>query len=194
MSAADVTFRPGNAEDAGASGQIIHEAFAAINEKHNFPKDIPSPEMGSGMASGMLSHPGFYSVIAEREGKVVGSNFMDERSTIFGVGPITVAPDAQDSTIGRRLMQDVLAEAGQREAAGVRLLQDAFHFRSFALYTKLGFEMRTTTSVIQGAGVKLEIPGPVVRPASESDLDACNQVCLAVHGHDRAGELRDATA
>ncbi len=194
MSAADVTFRPGNAEDAGACGQIIHDAFAAINEKHNFPKDIPSPEMGSGMASGMLSHPGFYSVIAEREGKVVGSNFMDERSTIFGVGPITVAPDAQDSTIGRRLMQDVLAEAGQREAAGVRLLQDAFHFRSFALYTKLGFEMRTTTSVIQGAGVKLEIPGHVVRPASESDLDACNQVCLAVHGHDRAGELRDATA
>ncbi len=194
MAATNVSLRPGSVEDADACGQIIHGAFAVINEKHNFPKDIPSPEMGSGMASGMLSNSGFYSVIAERDGKVVGSNFMDERSTIFGVGPITVAPAAQDSSIGRQLMQDVLSEAKQRQAAGVRMLQDAFHFRSFALYTKLGFEMRATTSVMQGAGVKLQIPGHVVRPASESDLDSCSQVCRAVHGHDRAGELRDAIA
>jgi len=38
----------------------------------------------------MLSKPGFYSVVAEQEGKVVGSNFLDERGLIAGVGPITL--------------------------------------------------------------------------------------------------------
>jgi len=31
-----------------------------------------------------------------------------------------------------------------------------------------------------------------VRPAVASDQDACNALCLAVHGHTRAGELADA--
>ena len=31
-----------------------------------------------------------------------------------------------------------------------------------------------------------------MRPASERDLEACNRVCMRVHGHDRAGEVRDA--
>jgi hypothetical protein len=40
----------------------------------------------------LLSHPGFYSVVAEMDGRIVGSNFLDERSTIAGLGPITVTP------------------------------------------------------------------------------------------------------
>ena len=33
-----------------------------------------------------------------------------------------------------------------------------------------------------------------MRPAAESDIEECNQLCRAVHGHDRAGELHDAVA
>jgi hypothetical protein len=33
-----------------------------------------------------------------------------------------------------------------------------------------------------------------VRTAAEADLEACNQVCRQVHGHDRGGELQDAIA
>jgi hypothetical protein len=40
----------------------------------------------------MFSHPGFYCVVAESEGRIVGSNCLDERSAIAGVGPITVEP------------------------------------------------------------------------------------------------------
>ena len=139
MTGSGLTLRRGNPEDADACGQICHDAFAEISARHNFPKDMPSPEVASGLLSGLLSHPECYSVVAEREGVVVGSNFLDERSTIFGVGPITIAPTAQDSGIGRSLMQDVLARANERQAAGVRLLQDAFHNRSFTLDAKLGF-------------------------------------------------------
>jgi hypothetical protein len=31
-----------------------------------------------------------------------------------------------------------------------------------------------------------------VRAATERDLDACNQLCVRIHGHDRGGELSDA--
>jgi predicted N-acetyltransferase YhbS len=190
----DVTLRRGNTEDASACGEICHDAFADISAKHNFPKDFPSPEAAAGALTGLLSHPGVYSVVAERQGRIVGSNFLDERAPIFGVGPITVDPTVQDSRIGRLLMEDVLERSRERGAAGVRLLQDAFHNRSFALYTKLGFEMRATTSVMQGPGINLEIPGYTVRAASEEDVDACNRVCAGVHGHNREGELRDAIA
>lgn len=55
------------------------------------------------MLTMMLSHGGFYSVVAEDAGNVVGSNFLDERGPIAGVGPITVDPASQNRTIGRQL-------------------------------------------------------------------------------------------
>ena len=112
----------------------------------------------------MISHPGFFAVVAERDGAIVGSNVLSERSPICGVGPITVLPAEQDSGVGRELMRAVLDRAAERRASGVRLLQDAFHNRSFALYTKLGFQARATTAVMQGPAVQAEIPRFSVRP------------------------------
>jgi predicted N-acetyltransferase YhbS len=51
----------------------------------------------------MFSNPGFYSVIAEMDGKVVVGNFLDERNPIAGIGPITVDPTVQNQTVGRQL-------------------------------------------------------------------------------------------
>ena len=89
-------------------------------------------------------------------------------------------------------MQAVLDRANEIDASGVRLLQDTFHNRSFSLYTKLGFQMRTTTSVMQGATPPPEPGAPPARPATVDDLSGCNQLCVAVHGHDRGEELRAA--
>src|SRR5262249_48810632 len=117
-----VTLRPGNLEDAEACGRICHDAFADIAERHNFPKDFPSPEVATRALAGILRHAGVYAVVAERDGRVVGSNFLDERGPINGVGPITVDPEVQNSSIGRRLMEAVLQRAAERQVAGVRLL------------------------------------------------------------------------
>jgi predicted N-acetyltransferase YhbS len=75
----------------------------------------------------MIDHPGFYGVVAERDGKVIGSNFLDERSTIVGIGPITVDPTVQNQGVGRRLMQAVIDRAASRGVPGVRLCQATFH-------------------------------------------------------------------
>lgn len=117
-----IVLRPGTAADAGACGTICYEAFKAIGMAHNFPPDFPSPEVASGLLSMLLTHPRFYSVVAENEGQIVGSNFLDERGSVVGVGPITVDPAGQNRGIGGQLMQDVLDRAARQQAAGVRLL------------------------------------------------------------------------
>lgn len=187
-----ITLRRGVAADAPTCGQIVYDAFRSIAEKHNFPPDFPNPEVATGMIAGLLGHPGFYSVIAERDGVVLGSNFMDERNPIAGVGPITVDPGCQDSTVGRMLMADVQARALGQGFAGVRLVQAAYHSRSLALYTKLGFDIREPLAMLQGPALMQRIPGYEVRPATLADLATCNNLCQRVHGHDRKGELTDA--
>lgn len=184
--------RPGRPEDAEGCAQICYEAFAAIARRHNFPPDVPVPEAATGLLSILLSHPKFYSVVAEANGQIVGSNFLDERSPIVGVGPITVDPAVQDGGVGRALMQDVIRRATERAAPGIRLLQAAYHNRSLSLYAKLGFQVRDLLACMQGTPPEGKVSGHETRRATTADLEACNTVCRQVHGHDRAGELTDA--
>ena len=74
-------------DDAAACGRICFDAFAAINDAHGFPRDFPSVDVAVGLLRMLLEHPGFYGVVAERDGTIIGSNFLDERSTIVGIGP-----------------------------------------------------------------------------------------------------------
>src|SRR5437016_8924255 len=126
----NVILRRGTPEDAAACGAICFEAFKSIASEHNFPWDFPTATAATGLLTMLLAHPGFYSVVAEKSGTIVGSNFLDERGPIVGIGPITVDPAAQNQTIGRRLMLDVIERCAQRGVAGVRLLQSAYHNRS----------------------------------------------------------------
>jgi predicted N-acetyltransferase YhbS len=187
-----IKLRKGTAADAAACGTICYEAFKSVCTAHGFPPDFPSAEVASGALSGLLGHPGFYSVVAELDGRVVGSNFLDERSRIYGIGPISVDPNVQNRGIGAMLMQDVLNRAEGQRVAGVRLLQAGFHNRSLCLYSTLGFRTREPISILQGAPLKQKFPGYDVRPATSGDVAACNRICHAVHGFDRRGELEDA--
>jgi predicted N-acetyltransferase YhbS len=186
-----ITLRRGVPEDAEQCGSICYYAFKAIAEQHNFPRDLPSPEIATDILSQLLRHPNFYGVVAELDGRIVGSNFIDERSVIAGIGPITVDPDMQNRAIGRELMHHVISRIELKHFPGSRLVQAAYHSRSLSLYTKLGFVAREQLSVIQGPPLNLQIPGYSVRLATASDLNACNQVCMEIHGHDRGIELLD---
>jgi predicted N-acetyltransferase YhbS len=185
--------RPGRLDDAEEAGRIIFEAFSTIAKKHGFPPDFPSVNSGVNSAASFLSNPGFYSVVAEdtSNGKLVGSNFLDERSNIAGLGPITVDPTYQNKGVGRQLMNNVMERAKNKNFPGIRLLQASYHNRSLALYASLGFEIREPISTMQGRPIQEVIPGRTVRPAAESDVKSCNAICKAVHGHNRNGELVD---
>jgi GNAT superfamily N-acetyltransferase len=187
-----VSVRKARLEDAPICGRICYEAFTKISTEHAFPPDFPSVEVATGVLSRMFAHPGFYCVVAESGGRIVGSNCLDERSAIAGVGPITIDPEVQNKGVGRALMEAVLARSTERGYQGTRLLQAAFHNRSLSLYTKLGFDTREPISTMQGRPIKVPTPGYSVRPAGMSDLEECNRLCQFVHGHDRSGELRAA--
>src|SRR5919107_218891 len=160
-----IRLRPGTPKDAKQCGEICYTAFRAIAEEHNFPPDFLSPELATTLLSEFLRHPHIYGVVAELDGRVVGSNFIDERSIIAGIGPITVDPAVQNRAIGRELMQHVLARVAERRFPGVRLVQAAYHNRSLSLYTKLGFVVREPVSLIQGQALGIQIPGYVPRQA-----------------------------
>jgi GNAT superfamily N-acetyltransferase len=188
----ELNIRRAAPEDAAACGPICYQAFYDINTAHNFPADIPSPEAATELLSMMFSHPGFYCVLAESGGRIIGSNCLDERSPIAGIGPITVETSAQNAGAGRKLMDAVLKRAEERKFSGVRLLQAAFHNRSLSLYTKLGFDTREPISTMFGTPIQRPMEGFHVRPALLSDLEACNRLSRKIHGHDRGGELADA--
>lgn len=170
----EVVIRRATPEDAAVCGQICYDGFSAINAKHGFPCDFPNPDVALGVSATIFSSPGFYGVVAEYGGRIVGSNCLDERSVIAGVGPITVDPSAQNLGVGRKLMQAVIDRANQHGAAGIRLVQAAFHNRSLSLYATLGFDIREPLACMQGTPRERTVPGCIVRPAKASDVDACN--------------------
>jgi GNAT superfamily N-acetyltransferase len=187
-----VVVRAATPEDAATCGQICYKAFSTINAAHGFPCDFPGPEACTGLLSMTFSSPGIYGVVAESNGRILGSNVLDERSVIRGVGPITIDPDVQNLGVGRKLMQAVMDRANERGAAGVRLVQAAFHNRSLSLYTSLGFDIREPLACMQGRTRERSIPGCAVRPATPADAHDCNALSRRLHGFDRGNELAQA--
>jgi predicted N-acetyltransferase YhbS len=187
-----VTLRPFAAADVSTAGRICHDAFRAIASEHNYPPDFPTPEIATGLLTALFEDPGFYGVAAEIDGRVVGSNFIDERAPIIGLGPITVDPATQNRGVGKSLMTHMLDRARHDKAPGVRLIQAGYHRRSLCLYTQLGFAVREHLTNLQGPPLRLSLPGHPVRRATSADLAACNRLCRVVHGFDRGGSLRDA--
>ena len=189
-----LTLRPASRADVPECGRICYDAFDSIATSHGFPPDFPSVKVATALVSGLIEHPGFFALVAEYDGRIVGSSFLDERSTIVGVGHVTVAPDMQDRHVGRALVTAMLQRSAGRRVPGVRLLQAAYKNRSMCLYAKLGFDVREPIAALQGTPLALRIPGYGVRAATVADFETCNALCFRVHGHDRSGELSDALA
>ena len=188
----DVTVREAVDDDWVEAGRICYEAFATLADRHGFPHDFPTVEAASGPIRWLINHPRVYGVVAEGDGRIVGSSFLDERSTIFAIGPVSVDPTAQDHRVGRLLMAAMLDRVAERGAPGVRLVQISYHNRSLSLYAKLGFDVREAFGAMHGPPLGIMMPGYDVRVATPADEAACNAICLRVHGHVRDGEVREA--
>ena len=116
----NVTIRQAVSADAETCGRIIYDAFKNIADRHGFPPHFPTLETAIQRANFSITHPSIFGVVAESDDQIIGSNFLDERDPIRGLGPVTVDPRVQIRGIGRRLMEAVL-ERG-RGAVGVRLV------------------------------------------------------------------------
>jgi predicted N-acetyltransferase YhbS len=175
--------------DGEACASILYRAFGEIHDHHRFARDFPSLDAARQLTSAFISHPSIWGVVAEIDGRVVGSNFLDERGPIRGLGPITVDPEAQAAGVGRRLMEAALERS--LSCRGVRLFQDSFNVASLSLYASLGFEVKEPAVVMTGRPTSAPAPNAQVRALTEADLEECERLCLTVHGHERTNELRD---
>jgi GNAT superfamily N-acetyltransferase len=183
------TIRPATREDARTCGRICFEAFRRVSTRAGFEPDFPTADYAIGIMRNLIDNPDIYAVVAELAGRIVGSNFLDERDEIRGIGPISVDPDAQGSGAGRLLMEAVLERS--RAATGVRLLQDAHNPVSLSLYASLGFELREPVGLVSGRPASPPFEDVEVRPMTDSDLGRCAELCREVHGFGRLNGLRD---
>ena len=184
-----IQIRPMKPEDVETCGRICYEAFKDISERHGFRPDFPTPQAGIDLLRMLAESPHSFSVVAERDGEVIGSNHLVEYDAIRAVGPITIDPAAQAKGVGRMLMEAVI-ERG-KGAAGIRLVQDAFNTASLSLYASLGFDVKEPLALMEGE-LKGNLPaGVTVRAIEEQDYEACAELGLKTHGFDRLNELKN---
>src|SRR5215813_3163872 len=183
-----IQIRPMKPEDVETCGRICYEAFNDISERHNFRPDFPAAQAGIDLMHMFFESPYSFSVVAERDGEVIGSNHIVEYDAIRAIGPITVDPAAQAKGAGRMLMEAVI-ERG-KDSAGIRLVQDAFNTASLSLYASLGFDVKEPLALMEGQ-LKGDLPPSVtVRVIEEQDYEACAELCRKTHGFDRLNELK----
>ena len=87
--------------DGDECARIVYEAFGGLHDHHRFPRDFPTPEAAAQLTSNFIAHPAIWGVVAEAEGRIVGSNFLDERGPITGGGSDHGTDDFYCSGCGR---------------------------------------------------------------------------------------------
>ena len=190
MSISEVTIREGRPDDAAACGRLLYETFGHLSDTHGFEREFGSAREAASWVADILHHPSFCSWMAEWGGTLVGCNFLDERTKLYGLGPVAIGPASQNHGLGTRLMQAALGHAEQEGALGIRLIQDGYNVVSLALYAKMGFVVREPMVVMGGP----PLGRAAGRPAADFDIDACVALCADVLGYDRSIEIREAVS
>jgi Acetyltransferase (GNAT) family len=186
--------RPIEQNDAEICGKIGYEAHKAISLAHGYPCEQPSEEFGIGLIKMLLGNPNSWGVLAERQGKILGSIFLHRfpPSPVAVIGPLTVHPSAEGG-VGKKLMDATLAQARKHQYDRVRLVQSPSHIRSFVLYTKSGFVLREPLFLMQGQPLKgqnIDTNDTNVRLVrDENDISMCNELCKSSYGFSRTMEL-----
>ena len=192
MDEAAVAIRPIGLQDVDACRRIAHAAHIAVTAAHNVPSKHPWVEFPAGLIANKVKDPNAVGFVAERDGRVLGSVFINTYpgSPVAAIGPLTVDPTAEGAR--RFVVQAALEEARNRGVEQVRLIQSLSQLWSVALYANLGFQVRDLLLLFSGKSAGQGIMSCHVRPAGVDDIAACDRLCAAAHGFTRTFELRAA--
>ncbi|MEG4280710.1 GNAT family N-acetyltransferase [Microcoleus sp. MON1_C1] len=186
----NVVIRRAQPSDIDVCAAITYEAFKDISDRHQFPTDFPTLDFATEITGLLIESPVFFGIVAESESAVVGCGFMDERSPIRGIGPVSVDRTFQGRGTGREIMKALL-ERGQ-DAVGIRLVQESFNMASLSLYASLGFEVKEPFVLMEGKFRSQPQHGFEVRPMASEDVEECAALCKKLCGCDRTSEIEDA--
>jgi len=168
--------------------RICYEAFGELHERHGVPRDFHSLEFAQTVIGLFVSRPEIYSVAAQVDGELAGSNYLSLLDETSGIGPISVDRTQQGKGVGRALMQAVMDEAERRGIRQVRLVQEAVNTTSAPLYAKLGFAVREPLALMTLAPAVES--NPTVRSFRPEDLPVLDDLCRRYYRVSRLNELK----
>jgi len=114
-------------------------------------------------------------LVAEADGKVVGTTIVNDRGRAGYISTVLVHPDYRRRGIAARLMENALDYVRQRSKARTILDVDSTNIPAINLYTKLGFTVFEHVGYFLGEAGSMHLSvdsGEVeVRPFLKEDLD-----------------------
>jgi len=149
--------------------------------------NVPKMLLAQGLQDGF---EGFVAVDAS--GTIVGSNLVELRDEVAGVGPISVKTDVASKGIGRMLMQAVM-RAAQRNGKGiVRLHAIGSNNKSSSLYLSCGFDPVVTCGHYEGVctAAPPEGQGFIFHDLSAKYVDGCDELHKRVYGCSRRNDIK----
>ena len=175
-----LTVRPVREEDLPEVRRIFRTAFGTFLGFPNPEEFFPDREM---VFTRWRGYPGA-SMLAERDGQIVGSNFAHRWGSFAFFGPLTVLPEFWDKGVGRQLMKATAAlfdEWGIRHAS---LFTFAHSPKHIALYQKYGFWPQHLTAIMGK-----EVARHPVEWTAYSSLDEAGRLQAKAAVRDLCGEL-----
>jgi GNAT superfamily N-acetyltransferase len=164
-------------EDLPAAAAICQNAFNSFNESVGLAPEFPPAEIVDvpNFLLGQAFTDGFEGFVAvNSDGEIVGSNLVELRDEIAGIGPISVATGGQNAGAGRLLMQACMQAAAKRGMRTVRLHQIGSNAKSFSLYLDLGFTPLLTCGQYEGCCTAKAPAGFTCEPLSAGVVEACS--------------------
>jgi GNAT superfamily N-acetyltransferase len=184
------------AADIDSSARVLFDAFNLRNEELGLLAEWPSLEFTRALVSRFFDHPGYLAfVAADEDDRVLGPCFLEIHDFVGAPGPMAIASEAQGRGVGRRLLQhtwDVSRDIGKQ---AFHFVQVAANARTYGLYARMGFVPREQLTALVGfvdPSVP-DLPGYAVRPMTEADVDACDQLFVAAHGYSRRNDILSST-
>lgn len=126
-------------------------------------------------------------VVAEHDGRVVGTGVGTANGRVGWVGTIWVEPALRGIGLGRTLTQAVIDGL---EAAGCRTLLLVATGAGRPLYERMGFVLQAGYRILEARGLEAGTDDPDIRPFAPDDAPAVLALDRAATGEDRAHAIR----
>ena len=126
-------------------------------------------------------------LVAEEEGRIVGTAAGTRKGGVGWIGHVVVHPDCRRRGIGSALVEAVIARL---EEAGCRALLLIATDLGRPVYEKLGFRVDSLYARLNGPTLDAFPMHPDLRALAESDLPAIRSLDRLASGEDRAAHLR----
>lgn len=158
------TIRDMTKDDVEGVGVVLFDAFTAASERYRYAPRFRTREEALALAWAMFRYPAMDVLVAEAEGRVVGSCGLNLRGSNGGIGPVSIDPGFHGKGTGREL----LAAATDRGSSlrSLRALQESFNPASFVMGYALGYLPVATVLELHRKGGS----GPPPEPCDQIDV------------------------